>query len=239
MLLSEVKDKEDFLNGVLILIDKPIEWSSFDVVKKVKSILRSNLGFKKIKVGHGGTLDPLATGLLIIGTGKSTKLLHGLQDEDKEYVANIFLGATTPSFDRETEVDKTFETDHIDKELIEKKTESFVGVFEQTPPLFSAKRINGKRAYEYARKGEIVKMKSVSINFYEMEILNFKLPHLGLRVKCSKGTYIRSLANDIGSELNSGGYLYGLERTKSGGHNLKDSFNLVEFEEISSKPKRQ
>ncbi len=230
MIFSEVRDKAEFLDGVLILVDKPLEWSSFDVVKRVRSILRRELGFKKIKVGHGGTLDPLATGLLLIGTGKATKLLHGLQDEDKEYLASVVLGATTPSFDLETEVNATYNTEHIDIDLTENKLNSFLGVYDQKPPVFSAKRINGKRAYEYARKGEEVEIKSVKVNIHEIELVNYSFPNIKVRVKCSKGTYIRSLANDVGQRLDSGGYLSGLIRTRSGGHKLEDAISLSDFE---------
>ena len=234
MVLSEVRDKSDFLDGVFILIDKPLGWSSFDVVKKVKSILSKEFSFKKIKIGHGGTLDPLASGLLIIGTGKSTKLLQKMQEEEKEYVANIFIGATTPSFDLETEIDKTYSTDHITINLVQNKLNDFIGNYDQVPPLFSAKWINGKRAYEFARQGREVEMKSVNIQIYELELLDFKLPDLTIRVKCSKGTYIRSLANDIGAELKCGGYMSGLKRTKSGGFSINDSVSIEEFKKIIS-----
>jgi len=231
MLYSEVKNSNDFQDGALLLIDKPLKWSSFDVVKKVKSILRYKIGLKKIKVGHGGTLDPLATGLMIIGIGKATKQLNTLQNEDKEYIADIFLGATTPSYDLETEINNNFETNHITKELIKEKLNEFIGEYDQVPPLFSAKRINGKRAYELARSGSEIELKSVKITFHEIEILDFNMPNVIIRVKCSKGTYIRSLANDIGKEINSGAYLAGLKRISSGNFNIKDALEIESFEE--------
>jgi len=235
MLYSEVKNSTDLQNGALLLINKPLKWSSFDVVKKVKAMLRYKLGFKKIKVGHGGTLDPLATGLMIIGIGKATKQLNTLQNENKEYIANIFIGATTPSFDLETEINNDFETNHITKELIKEKLDEFIGEYDQTPPLFSAKRINGTRAYELARSGSDLKLKSVKITFHEIEILDFNMPNLLIRVKCSKGTYIRSLANDIGKELNSGAYLSGLKRIASGDYKLTDALEIDSFEESLEK----
>lgn len=235
MLYSEVKNSIDFQSGTLLLIDKPLKWSSFDVVKKVKAMLRYKLGLKKIKVGHGGTLDPLATGLMIIGIGKATKQLNTYQNENKEYIADIFLGATTPSFDLETEINSKFETNHITKELIEEKLNEFIGEYDQVPPLFSAKRIDGKRAYELARSGSDMELKSVKITFHEIEILDFNIPNILVRVKCSKGTYIRSLANDIGKKLNSGAYLAGLRRIASGDYKLKDALDIDSFEESLDK----
>ena len=231
MLYTEINEPADFQNGIILLLNKPRTWSSFDVVRKVKSLLRTKYGFKKIKVGHGGTLDPLASGLIIVGTGKATKLLNNFQNQEKEYIADIFIGATTPSFDLETEVNKEFATEHITEELIKEILNGFIGKYEQTPPLFSAKRINGKRAYKFARQGSDMKLESVVVEIIEIELLNFDIPNIQIRVKCSKGTYIRSLADDIGKKLNSGAYLAGLKRTASGDYKLKDAIELSSFQE--------
>jgi len=205
MFFNESTGKTDFQAGTFILIDKPYRWSSFDVVRKVKSLLRHELDLKKIKIGHGGTLDPLATGLMIVATGKFTKKLFQIQGEDKEYIANIQLGGTTPSYDLESEIDQTFDTSDITKEKVEEVLASFLGANDQQPPIFSAKRVDGKRAYEYARKGQDLEMKTVPIIIHEIELVNFELPDIIVRVKCSKGTYIRSLAHDIGKRLENGG----------------------------------
>ncbi|MEA3444468.1 MAG: tRNA pseudouridine(55) synthase TruB [Bacteroidota bacterium] len=231
MFFNETTRKADFQNGVIILIDKPYKWSSFDVIRKIKSLLRYELDLKKIKVGHGGTLDPLATGLMIVATGKKTKQLFDIQGQDKEYIANIRLGATSPSYDLETEVDSTFSIEGLTKAKIEKALLSFVGEIEQYPPRFSAKKIDGKRAYEFARKGKDVEMKPSNITIHEIELLNFDLPDIIVRVRCSKGTYIRSLAHDIGTSLNNGGLLAGLQRTKSGEYELNKALSVVKFED--------
>lgn len=213
MFFSGSTGKTDFQAGTFILIDKPYRWSSFDVVRKIKSLLRHELDLKKIKIGHGGTLDPLATGLMVVATGKFTKKLFEIQGEDKEYIANIQLGGTTPSYDLESEIDQTFDTEGITKEKVEEVLASFLGPNDQQPPIFSAKRVDGKRAYEYARKGKELEMKTVPILIHEIELVNFELPDIIVRVKCSKGTYIRSLAHDIGQRLENGGHLTGLRRT--------------------------
>ena len=231
MLYTEINKPTDFQDGIILLLNKPKTWSSFDIVRKVKSLLRIKLGIKKIKVGHGGTLDPLASGLMIVGTGKATKLLNNFQNQDKEYIADIYLGATTPSFDLETEPDKEFATEHITEELVKETLNGFIGKYEQRPPLFSAKRVNGKRAYKLARQGSDMKLEPVIVNFFDIELLSFNLPDIQIRVKCSKGTYIRSLADDIGKELNSGAYLAGLKRTASGDFKLNDAIELDVFQQ--------
>ncbi len=231
MFFSEVTGKTDFQNGVIILIDKPYEWSSFDVVKKIKSVLRNQFDLKKIKIGHGGTLDPLATGLMVVATGRSTKQLFSIQKQDKEYLANIRLGATTPSFDLETEIDNTYSTDELTREKIESVLLSFKGEIDQVPPLYSAKWINGKRAYEFARKGKAQEIKPVKITIHEIELINFDLPEIIIRVRCSKGTYIRSLASDIGKKLSNGAHLTGLRRTKSGDYKLSKALSVNDFVE--------
>lgn len=222
----------DFQEGQLLLFDKPLYWTSFDLVKKVKNIIRNTYGYKKIKVGHAGTLDPLASGLMIICTGKYTKRISEVQDSNKEYIATLRLGETTPSYDLETEVDGRFETGHINGELIGKALEHFQGEYQQVPPVFSAKSINGRRAYDYARKGIDVEMKAREVFFYELELLDFELPLVKIRILCSKGTYIRSFARDFGSYLNSGAYLAGLKRTAIGEYKLDDAMQLNEFEDV-------
>ncbi|NPA43928.1 MAG: tRNA pseudouridine(55) synthase TruB [Chlorobi bacterium] len=222
----------DFQNGKFILIDKDKDWTSFDVVNKIRSTLKYHFNVKKIKVGHAGTLDPLATGLLIIGTGKKTKELQTHQDAPKEYVTTVKLGATTPSFDLETEEDKTFSTENITEDEIKKVVNSFIGKQKQVPSSYSAKWINGKRAYESARKGEEVKLEPVDIEIYEMEILNISMPSVELRIKCSKGTYIRAIARDLGNALNNGAYLTKLRRTKIGDFSVKDAITIDKFQKL-------
>ena len=223
---------EDFLNGQTLLIDKPLEWSSFQVVNKLRWLIRKQFNIKKIKVGHAGTLDPLATGLLLICTGKFTKTINELQGQIKEYTGTITLGATTPSYDLETEVDKTFPTDHLDSDSIIKATQQFIGAIDQFPPVFSALKKDGKRLYEYARNGEEVEVKSRRIEINEFEITAIDLENLKVdfRVVCSKGTYIRSLAHDFGKALNSGGHLSALRRTKIGAYNVDNAFTPEAFE---------
>ncbi|MCF8372141.1 MAG: tRNA pseudouridine(55) synthase TruB [Bacteroidales bacterium] len=235
MFFSETTRKTDFQTGLLILIDKPYRWSSFDVVKKIKSLLRYRLDLKKIKIGHGGTLDPLATGLMIVATGKFTKQLFEIQGEDKEYIADIKLGATTPSYDLETEVDATFSVEGLSKERVEEVLAGFIGENQQLPPIFSAKWVDGKRAYEYARKGQDLEMKPSQVYIREIELLNFDLPDIVVRVKCSKGTYIRSLAHDIGVRLENGAHLTGLRRTFSGDFKLSKALTVNDFEELIMK----
>lgn len=222
----------DFLKGEALLFDKPYTWSSFHVVNNIRYALKHHLGIKKIKVGHAGTLDPLATGLLIICTGKFTKRIEEFQAQEKEYTGTFTLGATTPSFDLETEVDNQFPIDHINEEVLLNATKSFIGTIEQTPPIFSAIKINGKRAYEYARKNEEVKIKAKTITISEFEITKIDMPEISFRIVCSKGTYIRSLARDYGTTLNSGAYLSSLKRTRIGEFKLSDAFNVEEFKQL-------
>ncbi len=220
--------KVNFPEGYVALIDKPLKWTSTDVVRKVNYALRHK-GFKKIKVGHAGTLDPLATGVLLICIGKATKRVNELQAEEKEYVAEVTLGATTPSFDMEHEVDQTYPTEHITDEKIREVLRSLCGERLQTPPIFSAKKIDGVRAYELARAGEEVEVRQALINIYDIEIMELEMPKLTIRVKCSKGTYIRSLASEIGQGLDSGAYLSALRRTRSGGYSVEDGWQLDDF----------
>lgn len=219
----------DFEAGEVLLIDKPVTWSSFDVVNKIRWKLKHVTGNKKIKVGHAGTLDPLATGLLIVCTGKATKTIESLQNEDKVYEATFRLGATRPSFDMETEIDKTFDISNLTEEKIIEVAKSFEGDLIQTPPIYSAIQINGKRAYEYARKGKEVKLKSRKIYISKVEVLDISLPDIKLSIHCSKGTYIRSLADDFGKRLDNGSFLYYLRRIQSGEFDIKNALNLEEF----------
>lgn len=206
----------DPLKGEIIYIDKPLHWTSFDAVKRIRGTLTRRLKVKKLKVGHAGTLDPLATGVMIICTGKATKRIDELQAGVKEYIATIALGATTPSFDLETEIDATYPTDHITKELVEETLTRFIGEIEQVPPAFSACKIDGKRAYKMARKGQEVELKAKLLVIDEIELLEYSPTSIVVRVVCSKGTYIRALARDIGQALNSGGHLTALRRTRVG-----------------------
>ena len=222
----------EFQDGKFILINKELDWTSFDVVNKIRSTLKYHFNIKKIKVGHAGTLDPLATGLLIIGTGKKTKELQTYQDAPKEYVTTVKLGATTRSYDLETEEDETFPTENLTEAEIRRVVESFKGKQKQVPSSFSAKWINGKRAYESARKGEKVILEPRDIEIYEIEILKISLPYLKLRIKCSKGTYIRAIARDIGRALNNGGYLTKLEWTKIGTFSVTDAISVDEFQKM-------
>lgn len=227
--IEETNTPFNFLEGEVILINKPFRWSSFDVVKKIRYTIKHYTSIKKIKVGHAGTLDPLATGLLILCTGKFTKRIDEYQAQEKEYTGIFTLGATTPSFDLETEVDQKHEINHLTDELIYEATKSFLGEQEQIPPIFSAIKIGGKRAYMYARKNEKVVIKSKEINILEFEITQIKLPEVSFRIVCSKGTYIRSLARDFGKELNSGAYLSELTRTRIGEFKLVDAMDVNTF----------
>lgn len=220
----------DFQEGAILLIDKPYGWTSFNVVSKIKYLIRRSKGYKKIKVGHAGTLDPLATGLLVICVGKATKLVETFLKDDKEYIATFHLGQTTPSFDMETQMNEEFPTDHITLDLVKEVVASFLGEQDQIPPLYSAKSVNGKRAYKFARKGVDMELEPVKVNFLELEIVKFELPKLTIRIRCSKGTYIRSLARDLGKALNSGAYLSDLVRIGSGSFKLADAKGLEEFE---------
>ena len=215
-----------------MLFDKPLEWTSFNLVSKVRSLLYHRLGYKKIKVGHAGTLDPLASGLLIVCVGRATKMVPQLQDHEKEYIATFELGATTPSFDLETQVDKHFPTEHITKELVEQVILGFKGPQMQIPPLFSAKMVNGGRAYKLARQGVDMQLEPSPIVIFEMELLDFSLPRVTVLVKSSKGTYIRSLARDFGERLHSGAHLVELRRTAIGNLSVNDAMGLDEFEKI-------
>jgi tRNA pseudouridine55 synthase len=222
---------EDFTNGQVVLIDKPLHWSSFQAVNKMKWILKSKLGLKKIKIGHAGTLDPLATGLLIVCTGKFTKKIAEIQGQAKEYTGTFYIGATTPSYDLETEVDARFETAHLSDELIVKTTQKFLGEIDQKPPIFSAIKKDGKRLYEHARAGETVEIAARKTVIHEFEITRIALPEVDFRVVCSKGTYIRSLAYDFGSALDSGAHLTALRRTKIGDYSVDRAFEISAFED--------
>lgn len=220
----------DFVEGEVLYFNKPLHWSSFDLVNKARIGIRHRLGVKKIKIGHAGTLDPLASGVLIICTGKKTKQIDNFQYQTKEYVAKIMLGATTPSFDLETEIDATYPTEHITKELVLETLKTFLGEIQQIPPTYSAVKINGKRAYEYARKGQEVEIKPKTLVIDEIELMDCSLPEITIRVVCSKGTYIRGLARDIGKALNSGAHLTALERTRIGDVRLEDCITLEQFQ---------
>ena len=217
-----------FQEGHIILIDKPKTWSSFDVVNKLRWQIKNKLKVKKIKVGHAGTLDPLATGLLVLCTGKFTKKIEGLTVDHKTYKGTILLGKTTPSYDLETEYDAEFPTEHITETLIDEARQSFMGKQLQTPPIFSAKQIDGKRAYEFARKGETVELKQNQIEVFDFTLDTSALPELHFSIKCSKGTYIRSIAADFGKALQSGGTLIELRRTASGDFDISDALTVEE-----------
>lgn len=222
---------EDFLEGQILLIDKPLKWSSFQAVNKLKYVLKRKFDLpKKFKIGHAGTLDPLATGLLIICTGKFTKKITEIQAQAKEYTGTIVLGATTPSYDMETEVDATFPIEHITTELIHETVQQFLGEIDQKPPVFSAIKKDGKRLYEHARAGEEVEIASRKTTIYEFEITRIALPEVDFRVQCSKGTYIRSLAFDFGKALHCGGYLSALRRTKIGNYSVENGITPEAFE---------
>ncbi len=216
----------DFEAGEKLYINKPLHWTSFDVVNRVRGVLCRHLDKKKLKVGHAGTLDPLATGVMILCTGKATKQIESLQAGIKEYIATIELGATTPSFDLEHAVDERYPTEHITRALVDEKLKSFLGEIWQVPPIYSAVKVDGKRAFDYARKGEEVELKAKLLVIDELEILKFELPILQIRVVCSKGTYIRALARDIGLALGSGAHLTALERTRVGDVTLKDCWDI-------------
>ena len=220
----------EFPEGYVAVIDKPYEWTSADVVRKIKFQLRK-CGYPKIKIGHAGTLDPLATGILLVCIGRATKQVEALQAEEKEYVAELMLGATTPSGDMEHEVDNTYSTEHITREMVEEALKSLTGEREQLPPLYSAKKVQGVRAYEFARAGEEIELKKALINIYELELVEYDMPRIKIRVRCSKGTYIRSLAFEIGEAINSGAYLTSLRRTRSGGFTVEKSHTLDDFME--------
>ncbi|NQU54303.1 MAG: tRNA pseudouridine(55) synthase TruB [Bacteroidetes bacterium] len=227
--MSEFKQTYDFLSGEVLLFDKDLDWTSFDLVQRVRNTLCRKMGIKKMKVGHAGTLDPLATGLMILCTGKFTKKIESFQVQEKEYTATIKLGATTPSFDLESEEDSKKDTSHVTKDLIEAAIKKFQGEIDQVPPIFSAVKIKGKRAFDYARNGEEVKLQPKKIVIRNIEVESINLPYFKIRVECSKGTYIRSLARDIGEELKCGGYLTELRRTKIGQFKVEDAITVDYF----------
>jgi len=231
---------DDFKEGQVLLIDKPLEWTSFQVVNKLRWHIKQTFKIKKIKVGHAGTLDPLATGLLIICTGKFTKKINEYQGQDKEYTGTITLGATTPSFDLETEINQKFDISHLNEAIIKETTKQFLGEIDQKPPIFSAIKKDGKRLYELARKGETTEIKSRKVFISNFEITNINIPEVEFRIVCSKGTYIRSIANDFGKALNCGGHLSKLRRTKIGDFSVENADSPLKFIETelakNSKP---
>ena len=217
--------------GGFILLNKPYTWTSFQATKKIQYILKRHFGLKKIKIGHAGTLDPLATGLLVLCVGKYTKRIEEFQAQEKEYTGTIHLGATTPSYDLETEIDNTYPVEHISENLIYETAKSFIGEQSQIPPIFSALKINGVRAYTKAREGKEVEIKERTIHIYDFEITDIRFPEVDFRIRCSKGTYIRSIARDFGAKLNSGAYLSALCRTKIGDFKLSEAFSIEQVEE--------
>lgn len=229
--MPDIKERYDFLGGEVLLFDKDLQWTSFDLVQRVRNTLCKKMGIKKMKVGHAGTLDPLATGLMILCTGKSTKKIESFQNGEKEYVATIKLGATTPSFDMETEEDSSKDCSFVNNEMIQQALKKFTGEIEQIPPVFSAVKVKGRRAFDYARNGEELKLQPRKIVIKEIEILSFENPVLEIRVVCSKGTYIRSLARDIGKELKCGGYLTALRRTRIGDFKIEEAIKVDFFME--------
>ena len=229
MLSEEISS---FEKGEVLFFDKPLYWTSFDLVNKIRNILRHNLGLKNIKLGHAGTLDPLADGLMIVCTGKATKRIDEFRDLDKEYIAEIHFGAATPSYDLETAINATFPVEQISEQLVLQTLENFLGEQDQVPPIHSAKLIGGKRAYEFARKGIEKELKPVKVYFRELELLSFGIPETRVRILCSKGTYIRSFARDLGSALGSGAYLSSLRRSGIGPYSLGNALTLEKFEKI-------
>jgi tRNA pseudouridine55 synthase len=234
----EIKNIEEFQSGTILPINKPYTWTSFDIVKKVKNQIGKklrqelNIRMKSFKVGHAGTLDPLAEGLVIVCTGKATKKISELMADEKEYVATVELGKTTPSYDLETDCDQTFPVDHINEESVKEVLKTFIGEQDQIPPVYSAKNVNGRRAYDYARKGEELVLKANKVTITEIELLEYNLPRITLKIVCGKGTYIRTLAYDIGKRLNSGGHLVKLIRTRIGNYRLDESLTIEELEKV-------
>jgi len=220
---------KEFSEGSTIIVDKPLNWTSFDVVNKIRWNLKQKLGVKKIKVGHAGTLDPLASGVLVLCIGKHTKLIEEIQAGQKTYTGKILLGKTTPSYDLETEFDQEFPTEHITKELLEEARLSFIGEQQQVPPIFSAKQVDGKRAYDLARAGKEIVLKPNTVHIFDFRFEESNFPVISFEVSCSKGTYIRSIASDLGKKLNSGGTLIELRRTKSGDQNIDESKSVDEW----------
>lgn len=227
--------KDSFINGKFLLINKPIGWTSFQVVNKIRWLIKSSFKIKKIKVGHAGTLDPLAEGLLIVCTGKLTKKIIEFQNAEKEYVGTFYIGATTPSFDLETPISSKCSIKNINRKKLNLASKKFLGTLQQTPPVFSAIKVNGKKLYDYARKGEPVELKKREINISEFKITNVNLPFVDFKIKCSKGTYIRSIANDFGEELKVGAYLHKLIRTSIGDFILDNAMTTEDFEKIIQK----
>ena len=221
---------QDFLDGQILLINKPLGWTSFDVVKKIKNLIRTKYSLKKLKVGHAGTLDPLASGLLIVCTGKFTKRISELQGQAKIYTGDITLGGTTPSYDLETEIDTKFETNHITENLIKETTAQFIGEIEQKPPIFSALKRGGERLYEKARRGESFEIQARKVSVHSFDIKTIEMPKVSFEIKCSKGTYIRSIAYDFGTALNSGAHLSKLCRTAIGDYQFVDALDVSDFE---------
>ncbi len=221
-----------YQEGRVLLIDKPLNWTSFQVVNKIRWLIKQQFNIKKIKVGHAGTLDPLATGLLILCTGKFTKKIETYQAQVKEYTGTIKLGATTPSYDLESEIDQKFDISEISEADILKNTQQFLGKIQQQPPIFSALKKNGKRLYEYAREGSKIEIPSRAVTIKEFQITKIELPCIEFRIVCGKGTYIRSLAHDFGKSLNNGAHLSGLRRTKIGEFRVEDAISVLEFERL-------
>lgn len=232
---NDIKQQNPFSEGMYVVVDKPLEWTSFDIVNKFRYLLCRRLGLKKLKVGHAGTLDPLATGVVVVCTGKYTKRIDEVQRQEKVYTAGIRLGATTPSFDLESKVDATYPTEHITREQVEEVLRQFVGEIDQVPPTFSAISVNGKRAYEYARKGEDIELAAKRIVIHDIELLSYDLPNLEIKVTCGKGTYIRSLARDIGQALGSGGHLTALRRERVGAFGIQGAIRVEEFGDFIEK----
>lgn len=230
--MNQDQIENPYLTGQVLLIDKPLGWSSFQVVNKLRWLIRKTYKIKKIKVGHAGTLDPLASGLLIICTGKETKNISTYQAQEKEYTGTITLGSTTPSYDLETEVDQHFPTDHLTEELIKNTTAQFTGEIQQKPPIFSAIKKDGKRLYELARAGEETEIAARTVNIHKFEITDLQLPDVTFKINCSKGTYIRSIAHDFGAALNNGGHLSSLRRTAIGNYRVENAQSLEGFEEM-------
>ena len=228
MMQSEIRTF-DFQKGEILVFDKPLDWTSFDLVHKVRYIICKHLKIKKLKVGHAGTLDPKATGILVLCTDKATSKIDSLQADEKEYVATLKFGATTPSYDLESAEDRQFDTSNLTKDHLVEVLKQFIGTISQIPPGYSAVKIDGKRAYEYARKGIEVEIKPKILEVKEIEVLSFSIPEVKLRIVCGKGTYIRALARDIGEALNNGAYLTGLRRTRVGDYDLNQAINLAEF----------
>ncbi len=233
MRYSESEDF-DFIQGEILVLNKPLDWTSFDLVNKVRNMLCRLMRIKKLKIGHAGTLDPKATGVMVLCSGKLTKKIDEIQADEKEYIAVLKMGATTPSYDLETEEEEHFQTSHITREMVENVLQLFIGTIEQIPPAYSAIKVNGKRAYQYARKGTEIELKSKTLVIKEIELLRYEMPEIELRIVCSKGTYIRALARDIGKALNSGAYLIRLQRTRIGNYTLEQSLDLTELADMLS-----